>query len=142
MPSSVFRADMLNVRRDLREVKRALRADIDHLNNWLQFFNIAFVPLLIGAGGIAYAVMQRRRATRGLQAVDGRHAMKPQTFSALLIAAIVTSAFAIVSYANNNRVARPKVAGAPLVSGWLRTRRASPASRSARATRRLRSPTP
>lgn len=56
-----FRADMLNVRRDLREVKRALRADIDHLNNWLQFFNIAFVPLLIGAGGIAYAVMQRRR---------------------------------------------------------------------------------
>ena len=56
-----FRADMLNVRRDLREVKRELRADIDHLNNWLQFFNIAFVPLLIGAGGIAYAVMQRRR---------------------------------------------------------------------------------
>jgi hypothetical protein len=43
--------------------------------------------------------------------------MKPQTFSALLIAAIVTSAFAIVSYASNNRVARPKVAGAPLVSG-------------------------
>ena len=43
--------------------------------------------------------------------------MKPQTFSALLIAAIVTSAFAIVSYASNNRVARPKVAGAPLVAG-------------------------
>lgn len=43
--------------------------------------------------------------------------MKPQTFSALLIAAIVTTAFAIVSYAGNNRVARPKVAGAPLVSG-------------------------
>lgn len=60
-----FRADMLNVRRDLREVKRALRADIDHLNNWLQFFNIAFVPLLIGAGGIAYAVMQRRRRNGG-----------------------------------------------------------------------------
>ena len=60
-----FRADMLNVRRDLREVKRALRADIDHLNNWLQFFNIAFVPLLIGAGGITYAVMQRRRRNGG-----------------------------------------------------------------------------
>lgn len=60
-----FRADMLNVRRDLREVKRALRADIDRLNNWLQFFNIAFVPLLIGAGGIAYAVMQRRRRNGG-----------------------------------------------------------------------------
>lgn len=43
--------------------------------------------------------------------------MKPQTFSALLIAALVTSAFAIVSYASNNRVVRPKVSGAPLVAG-------------------------
>lgn len=61
-----FRADMLNVRRDLREVKRALREDIDRLSNWLQFINIALVPLLIGAGGIAYAVMQRRRRNGGL----------------------------------------------------------------------------
>lgn len=58
-----FRADMLNVRRDLREVKRALREDIDSLQWWLQVFNIALVPLLIGAGGIAYAAMQRRRRT-------------------------------------------------------------------------------
>ncbi len=68
-----FRADMLNVRRDLREVKRALRADIDRLAFWLQAFNIAFVPLLIGAGGIAYAVMQRRR-TSG----NGKGASKAQ----------------------------------------------------------------
>ncbi|MDX2202077.1 MAG: Gldg family protein [Hyphomicrobiaceae bacterium] len=64
-----FRADMLNVRRDLREVKRALRADIDQLAFWLQLLNIALVPMLIGIGGVAYAVMQRRRssatATRG-----------------------------------------------------------------------------
>lgn len=43
--------------------------------------------------------------------------MKPQNFAALLVAAAVTSALAIVSSASNNRVARPKVAGAPLVAG-------------------------
>ena len=58
-----FRADMLNVRRDLREVKRELREDIDKLNWWLQMFNIAFVPLLIGASGIAFAIMRRRSSS-------------------------------------------------------------------------------
>lgn len=67
-----FRADMLNVRRDLREVKRALREDIDRLQWWLQAFNIAFVPLLIGAGGIAYAVMQRRRKPGSPSATDAK----------------------------------------------------------------------
>jgi ABC-type uncharacterized transport system involved in gliding motility auxiliary subunit len=56
-----FRGDMLAVRRELREVKRALRQDIDRLDGWLKFANIALVPLLIGAGGIGYAAMRRRR---------------------------------------------------------------------------------
>lgn len=69
-----FRADMLNVRRDLREVKRALRADIDSLAFWLQLVNIALVPMLIGAGGIAYAVMQRRRSSaNGTKAGNDTH---------------------------------------------------------------------
>ena len=69
-----FRADMLNVRRDLREVKRALRADIDNLDGWLKFINIALVPLLIGGGGIAYAVMQRRRREPPTKGPDGDRA--------------------------------------------------------------------
>ena len=56
-----FRGEMLGVRRDLRDVKAELRRDIDKLNWWLHFFNIAAVPLLIGAGGLALAFMQRRR---------------------------------------------------------------------------------
>ena len=56
-----FRGDMLSVRRELREVKRALREDIDSLDGWLKFTNIALVPLLIGVGGIGWAATRRRR---------------------------------------------------------------------------------
>lgn len=58
-----FRADMLATRRELREVKRALRQDIDRLDGWLKFTNIALVPLLIGVGGLGWAAVRRRRAT-------------------------------------------------------------------------------
>jgi ABC-type uncharacterized transport system involved in gliding motility auxiliary subunit len=56
-----FRSDLLATRRELREVKRALREDIDRLDGWLKFTNIALVPLLIGFGGIGWAALQRRR---------------------------------------------------------------------------------
>ena len=56
-----FRGDMLSIRRELREVKRALREDIDRLDGWLKFANIALVPLLIGFGGLGWAAMHRRR---------------------------------------------------------------------------------
>ncbi|HXE69678.1 MAG TPA: Gldg family protein [Hyphomicrobiaceae bacterium] len=56
-----FRSDMLATRRELREVKRALREDIDRLDGWLKFTNIALVPILIGFGGIGWAALQRRR---------------------------------------------------------------------------------
>jgi ABC-type uncharacterized transport system involved in gliding motility auxiliary subunit len=56
-----FRSDMLATRRELREVKRALREDIDRLDGWVKFSNIALVPLLIGFGGVGWAALQRRR---------------------------------------------------------------------------------
>lgn len=56
-----FRGEMLAVRRELREVKRALREDIDRLDAWLKFANIGAVPLLIGIGGLGYAAWRRRR---------------------------------------------------------------------------------
>ena len=52
-----FRGDMLSIRRELREVKRALREDIDRLDGWLKFTNIALVPLLIGFGGLGWTAM-------------------------------------------------------------------------------------
>ena len=56
-----FRGEMLTVRRELRDVKADLRRDIDRLNWWLHFFNIAFVPLLIASGGLGYVLWRRRR---------------------------------------------------------------------------------
>lgn len=56
-----FRSEMLAVRRDLREVKRALREDIDRLDAWLKFANIGAVPLLLGVGATCWAVLRRRR---------------------------------------------------------------------------------
>jgi ABC-type uncharacterized transport system involved in gliding motility auxiliary subunit len=55
-----FRADMLTIRRELREVKLALRQDIDRLDGWLRFANIGLVPLLIAIGGGAWALLRRR----------------------------------------------------------------------------------
>ena len=60
-----FRGDMLSTRRELREVKRALREDIDRLDGWLKFANIALVPLVIGVGGLGWAAMRRRRTHPG-----------------------------------------------------------------------------
>lgn len=55
-----FRGEMVSTRRELRDVKLELRKDIDRLEGWLKFFNIAAVPLLIGIGGIGWAMRRRR----------------------------------------------------------------------------------
>ncbi len=60
-----FRGEMIEVRRELRGVQADLRRDIDRLDGWLKFFNIAAVPLLIGFGGIAVGLSRRRRQAPG-----------------------------------------------------------------------------
>ncbi|MFT5507773.1 MAG: ABC-type uncharacterized transport system involved in gliding motility auxiliary subunit [Hyphomicrobiaceae bacterium] len=54
------REEMVRTRQELRSVKHALRADIESLEGWVKFINIALVPLLIGAGGFAFAAFRRR----------------------------------------------------------------------------------
>jgi ABC-type uncharacterized transport system involved in gliding motility auxiliary subunit len=56
-----FKAQMLETRRELRQVKLALRQNIDSLDGWLKFANIALVPLLIVAGGIGWTAWRSRR---------------------------------------------------------------------------------
>ncbi len=58
------KAEMLSTRRELRDVKLALRQSIDRLDGWLKFANIALVPLLIGFCGAAYALWRRRQLVR------------------------------------------------------------------------------
>jgi ABC-type uncharacterized transport system involved in gliding motility auxiliary subunit len=64
-----FRGDFLSVRRELREVKRELRKDIDRLDGVLKFINIAAVPLLIGIASIGWAY-RRRRTTHPQQPAE------------------------------------------------------------------------
>lgn len=62
-----FRAEMLATRRALRDVKLALRRDIDRLDGWLKFANIALVPLAIGFGGVGWSLWRTRRRTAAKQ---------------------------------------------------------------------------
>ncbi len=56
-----YRGDILATRRELREVQRALREDIERLQGILTFVNIALVPILFGIALIVVAAVRRRR---------------------------------------------------------------------------------
>jgi len=56
-----FKSEMLETRRQLRQVKLALRQSIDSLDGWLQFANIALVPLLIVVIGMGWTWWRSRR---------------------------------------------------------------------------------
>ena len=56
-----FTDERLRIRRELREVRRNLDASIQRLGAFLKVVNIGLIPLLIGVGGLAVAVMRRRK---------------------------------------------------------------------------------
>lgn len=58
-----FRNQMVETRRELRQVKLALRQNIDSLDGWLKFANIALVPLLIAVVGLGWTAWRSRRRT-------------------------------------------------------------------------------
>jgi ABC-type uncharacterized transport system involved in gliding motility auxiliary subunit len=60
-----FRAEMLDIRRQLRDVQADLRRDIDRLEAGLRFVNIGLVPVLVALIAAAvggWRVVRRRRA--------------------------------------------------------------------------------
>lgn len=63
-----FRAEMVVIRKDLRDVQLALRRDIDRLDAWLKFINIGLIPLLIGIAAVVLGVIRRRRRRRAVLA--------------------------------------------------------------------------
>jgi ABC-type uncharacterized transport system involved in gliding motility auxiliary subunit len=56
-----FKTQMLETRRELRQVKLELGRNIKTLDGLLQFANIALVPLLIIAGGVGWSFWRTRR---------------------------------------------------------------------------------
>ena len=56
-----FTAEKLRVRRELRETEHGLNVDIDRLDAWLKFLNMAVVPILVSIAGTCVLVWRRRR---------------------------------------------------------------------------------
>lgn len=56
-----FRKAAAETRRDLKEVRRNLREDVDRLQFWTKVANIGLVPLLVAIAGLILAFAQRRR---------------------------------------------------------------------------------
>lgn len=55
-----YRSDLLSTRKELREVQRSLRENIDELEGLLKFINIAGVPIVFGGIMICVGVWRRR----------------------------------------------------------------------------------
>jgi len=61
-----FKKELLETRRQLRDVQRGLRADVDTLGNILAVLNIALVPILVAGFALVLAWLRRRRRARAL----------------------------------------------------------------------------
>jgi ABC-type uncharacterized transport system involved in gliding motility auxiliary subunit len=59
-----FRGDMISIRQQLRQVQLALRQDINRLQAWTQFFDIAFVPILVGIVALILGLWRLQRRKR------------------------------------------------------------------------------
>jgi ABC-type uncharacterized transport system involved in gliding motility auxiliary subunit len=59
-----FRAEMITLRRELRDVQRSLREDVEQLSTVVKGLNIWAVPILIALVAAALAWFQRLRARR------------------------------------------------------------------------------
>lgn len=57
-----FQEEKLKINKELKVVRRNLRAEIEQLGTKVKFVNIFLIPLIIGFGGIVYAIVRRRKA--------------------------------------------------------------------------------
>ena len=59
-----YRKKEAQTRKELREVRKKLRKDIDALETSLKWANIALMPVLVGLGGILLAIIKRKKEVR------------------------------------------------------------------------------
>jgi ABC-type uncharacterized transport system involved in gliding motility auxiliary subunit len=59
-----FRAEMIQTRQQLRQVQLALREDINRLKALLEFFDIAFIPVLVALAALVLGILRLRRRKR------------------------------------------------------------------------------
>jgi ABC-type uncharacterized transport system involved in gliding motility auxiliary subunit len=65
-----FMKQILATRKELRRVQLALREDIEKLQGWLLFFNIALVPILVGIAALVIGGLRIRRHRLATQAQE------------------------------------------------------------------------
>jgi ABC-type uncharacterized transport system involved in gliding motility auxiliary subunit len=58
-----FVAEKARVRKELRETQRGLDVDINRLDSWLKFLNIAVAPLCVAIAGVVILALRRQRKT-------------------------------------------------------------------------------
>lgn len=61
-----FREELIDTRKQLRDVQLALRQDIERMGTTLKFINIALVPLLIGVIAVLVSITRRQRRRRAV----------------------------------------------------------------------------
>jgi ABC-type uncharacterized transport system involved in gliding motility auxiliary subunit len=61
---SKFREERERVNRELKEVRKNLRADVENLGTKLKWINILLMPLIVSVVGIGYALHRQRRMRR------------------------------------------------------------------------------
>jgi molecular chaperone GrpE (heat shock protein) len=59
-----FKKEELRVKRELKNVRKNLRKEIEQLGIVVKTVNIALMPLLVSIAGVTYGVLRRRRETR------------------------------------------------------------------------------
>ena len=59
-----FRVDMLQTRRQLRDVQAALRSNIQSLKNGLEFLDIALIPIIVAIVAVIVGAVRLRRRQR------------------------------------------------------------------------------
>ncbi len=64
-----FRTDMLQTRRQLREVQAALRSDIGRLKAGLEFLDIALIPIIVAAAAVILGIVRLKRRGRRMAEV-------------------------------------------------------------------------
>lgn len=65
-----FRAKMLEIRKQLRDVERGYRTRLDTLEGWLILLNVWLAPLLVAGAGLFWILRRQRRAS-GVAAKPG-----------------------------------------------------------------------
>jgi len=59
-----FKQNAIAMRRDLKEVRKELRAEIETLEFWTKVVNIGLVPVLVSLAGLVFYLARRRRQDR------------------------------------------------------------------------------